>query len=153
LAGTATGVPKARTGPVEAIRALRVARHGAVKARTAALNQLHGLIAAAPEPVRALLAGHIGAALLQRCTQLTVDASRLADPAEASKAALAAIAARCRDSVQMSSGPRWYLSPGASVDFLWDRGTCHRRTELAVPPDAVGTCCGLVAVAQRQAVG
>jgi len=46
LAGTATGAPKTRTGPVEAIRALRVARRGAVKARTAALNQLHGLIAA-----------------------------------------------------------------------------------------------------------
>src|SRR4051794_33228455 len=53
LAGTATGAPKTRTGPVEAIRALRVARRGAVKARTAALNQLHGLLASAPEPLRA----------------------------------------------------------------------------------------------------
>ena len=44
LSGHATGVPKTRTGPVEAIRALRVARRGAVKARTAALNQLHGLL-------------------------------------------------------------------------------------------------------------
>jgi transposase len=93
-AGTATGVPKARTGPIEAIRALRVARHGAVKARTAALNQLHALITAAPEPVRAQLAGHTGAALLTRCTQLTADPTRLADPTEATKAALAAIATR-----------------------------------------------------------
>lgn len=34
LSGQATGTPKTRTGPVEAIRALRVARRGAVKART-----------------------------------------------------------------------------------------------------------------------
>jgi transposase len=56
LAGTASGAPKARTGPVEAIRALRVARRGAVKARTAALNQLHGLLVSAPEQLRADLA-------------------------------------------------------------------------------------------------
>jgi transposase len=48
LSGQASGTPKTRTGPVEAIRALRVTRAGAVKARTAALNQLHGLITAAP---------------------------------------------------------------------------------------------------------
>ena len=92
-AGTATGIPKTRTGPVEAIRALQVARRGAVKARTAALNQLHGLITAAPEPIRAQLA-HTGTALLNRCTQLPVDTTRLADPAEATKAALAAVATR-----------------------------------------------------------
>ena len=39
LAGTAAGNPKTRIGPVEAIRALQVARRGAVKARTAALNR------------------------------------------------------------------------------------------------------------------
>ena len=44
LSGQATASPKTRTGPVEAIRALRVARNGAVKARTAAINQLHGLL-------------------------------------------------------------------------------------------------------------
>jgi transposase len=36
LAGTATTVPKTADGPVEAIRALRVARLGAIKAKTAA---------------------------------------------------------------------------------------------------------------------
>jgi transposase len=94
LSGTAAGTPKTRTGPVEAIRALRVARRGAVKARTAALNQLHGLIIAAPEPVRASLAGLSSAALLRRCAQLAPDETRLADPAEATRAALAAVAAR-----------------------------------------------------------
>ena len=38
LAGTASGAPKLADGPIEAIRMLRVARNGAVKARTAALE-------------------------------------------------------------------------------------------------------------------
>src|SRR5690606_10883273 len=51
LSGQAAGAPKTRIGPVEAIRALRVARSGAIKARTAAFNQLHGLIITAPQPL------------------------------------------------------------------------------------------------------
>jgi transposase len=42
---------------VEALRQLRVARAGAVKARTAAANQLHSLCDTAPDQVRAHLAG------------------------------------------------------------------------------------------------
>lgn len=45
---------------------LRVLRHGAVKAWTAAHDQLHGLIVSAPEPLRADLAGRRGAALEHR---------------------------------------------------------------------------------------
>lgn len=55
LAGDATVTPKAGTGPIEALRQLRVARGGAMKARTAAANQLHSLIDTAPDPVRAQL--------------------------------------------------------------------------------------------------
>src|SRR4029450_5496079 len=55
LAGEATVTPKTGTGPVEALRPLRVARAGAMKARTAAANQLHSLIDTAPERVRAQL--------------------------------------------------------------------------------------------------
>jgi transposase len=94
LAGTATAVPKSRTGPVEAIRALRVARSGAVKARTAAWNQLHALVTAAPEALRAQLRGLTGGALLHHCRALTVDEARLHDPVEATKAALGTVAAR-----------------------------------------------------------
>jgi transposase len=94
LCGQANGTPKTRTGPVEAIRALRVARRGAVKARTAALNQLHGLLASAPQHLRDDLAGATGTALVARCTALNIDDTRLSDPGEATKAALAAIAGR-----------------------------------------------------------
>lgn len=53
LNGDASATPKAGDGPVEALRQLRVARAGAIKARTAAANQLHSLIDTAPEALRA----------------------------------------------------------------------------------------------------
>ena len=55
LNGEATTIPKTGDGPVEALRQLRVARAGAMKARIAAANQLHSLIDTAPEAVRAQL--------------------------------------------------------------------------------------------------
>ncbi|MGC5022201.1 IS110 family transposase [Micromonospora sp. DT47] len=94
LAGTAMGTPKTRTGPVEAIRALRVARRGAVKARTAALNQMRGLVAAAPEPLRARLTKLSAAVLVRRCTSLTYDPTKLHEPEHATAAALAGLARR-----------------------------------------------------------
>ena len=57
LAGQATATPKAGTGPVESLRQLRVARSGAMKARTAAANQIHSLCDTAPDAIRAQLAG------------------------------------------------------------------------------------------------
>ena len=57
LSGEASGMPKSRDGAVESIRALQVARAGAVKARTQAGNQLRDLILTAPEPLREQLAG------------------------------------------------------------------------------------------------
>ncbi|MCU1671264.1 MAG: family transposase [Blastococcus sp.] len=94
LAGTASGAPKTRTGPVEAIRALRVARRGAVKARTAALNQTHGLLVSAPEALRAELTGLTTTELVARCAGFRIDPARLLEPTVATKAALRAIARR-----------------------------------------------------------
>jgi transposase len=94
LSGEASGVPKTHGGPVEAIRALRVARRGAVKARTAALNQLHGLLVTAPAPLRESLAGLSSKMLVRRCAGFRIDDSRLADPTTATKAALRAVARR-----------------------------------------------------------
>jgi hypothetical protein len=55
LNGDATGTPKTRTGQVEAIRALRVARRSALKARSQAGNQLHSLVVTAPDELRGQL--------------------------------------------------------------------------------------------------
>jgi transposase len=51
--GEASARPKDRTGNVEAIRALRVARRSASKARNDALNQMRALLVTGPEELRA----------------------------------------------------------------------------------------------------
>jgi len=92
LNGEAAGVPKSRDGAVESVRMLRVARCGAVKARTQAGNQLRDLIVTAPDKVRQQLAG------LPRARQVQVAARfrprDLADPCEGAKAAMACLARR-----------------------------------------------------------
>jgi transposase len=57
VSGRAKTVPKAQTGAVEAIRQLRIARRGAMRSRTRALNQLAALIDTAPDELRRELRG------------------------------------------------------------------------------------------------
>jgi transposase len=52
LSGAASVLPKLRNGRVEAIRALRVARSSAVKARSQATNQIKSLIVTGPAQLR-----------------------------------------------------------------------------------------------------
>jgi transposase len=94
LAETATAIPKSRSGPVEAIRLIRTTRTSAVKARQAAINQMHGLLVSAPEELRQSLAGARRAALVTRCARLRADQARVADPAVAARIALRALASR-----------------------------------------------------------
>src|SRR3981189_2137189 len=89
LAGTATVAPKLADGPIEAIRALRIARLGAIKAKTAATTALRGMIVTAPEPLRAQLpAGGLPHKVIGACLRLRPDATKLGDPTQATKAAL-----------------------------------------------------------------
>jgi transposase len=92
LAGRATGTPKTRDGSVEAIRALRVARRSALKARTQAASQLHALVFAAPDELRGRLRDLNLKDLVAVCA-----ASRpgdCLDPVEATRHALRSIARR-----------------------------------------------------------
>src|SRR5215203_4915019 len=92
LAGEATVTPKAGTGPVEALRQLRVARAGAMKARTAAANQMHSLTDTAPEELRARLRGLTTLGRARLCARLRpVD---VMEPCSAAKVALRAVASR-----------------------------------------------------------
>jgi transposase len=96
MAGTASGEPKGADGAAESLRALRVARRSAVKARTQAANQLHALLSTAPEELREglrkLPTKHLAAKAARfRC------AADLADPAAATKFALRSVARRYRD--------------------------------------------------------
>jgi transposase len=68
--GRASGTPKTRTGDVESVRVLRVARTGAVRARAKALTQLKSLIITAPDTLRAQLTGLDGARLIETCARL-----------------------------------------------------------------------------------
>ena len=110
--GRASGTPKTRTGDVESVRVLRVARTGAVRARAKAVTQLKALIITAPAPLRAQLEGLDGTRLVTTCARLrpTRDPApapspfakrkprpgRLVDPTAATKRTLASIASRAQ---------------------------------------------------------
>jgi transposase len=92
LNGEASGAPKAGDGAVESLRTLQVARRGAVKASTQAANQLRDLLVTAPEELRARLAPLATEKRVALAARFRP--GDLRDPAEATKAALAAIARR-----------------------------------------------------------
>jgi transposase len=108
--GRATATPKSRTGDVESVRALRVARNGAIRARAKALTQLKALIVTAPAELRSQLNGLDGVELIGTCARLRPARDepaarsprsrsphrpgRLIDPTAATKRALASIANR-----------------------------------------------------------
>jgi len=111
LSGRASGTPKTRTGTVEMIRTLRVARSGAVKAKAVTWNQLKALIKTVPDELRERLRGLDGAALLDNCAGLRAargpapehgpHAKRrrpgvLVDPSAACKRSLSVLARRIR---------------------------------------------------------
>ncbi|WTW96022.1 IS110 family transposase [Streptomycetaceae bacterium NBC_01309] len=93
LSGRAGGTPKARTGIVEAIRALRVVRKSAVKARTQTINQIRTLIVTAPSAVRDKLRGLATRELVDSLAR-SRPAGDSADPACAVRTALRRLARR-----------------------------------------------------------
>jgi len=98
LSGTATAVPKQSSGIVEAIRQLRVVRVGALKARTAALQQLDDLVITAPEQLRReLRSGRTLKARAALCLKLRPDIERIHEPAQAAKLALRSLARRIQE--------------------------------------------------------
>lgn len=94
LAGFATSVPKAGTGLVECLRMTRSVRSSAVKASTAAMNQLRALVVTAPADLRERLDGLSAPALVDRCCALRPGEGT--DPEAVAKRCLSALARRCR---------------------------------------------------------
>jgi transposase len=92
LAGVAATTPKTRDGQVEMIRVLRVARRGALKARVAAAEQLHGVLYSAPEELRQPLLGLKTKALVSSCAAMRP--GPLTSPTAATKTALRTLARR-----------------------------------------------------------
>ena len=124
LAGNASGAPKLATGPIEAIRMLRVARSGAVKAKTAAMNTLIGMLVTAPEPLRGQLRDLSTVDLIAACMRLRPDLEHLADPVNATKSALRSVAARaytldneCRTLKQQLAALTAAVAPATTAVF------------------------------------
>jgi len=86
-------VPKVRDGKVEAIRAIRVARSSAVKARTQATNQLKALIVTGSPGFREQLRHLSTSLIIAHCARLRPSPD-LGDPEQATKTALRRLARR-----------------------------------------------------------
>ena len=91
--GEATGQPRGNHGPTESLRAIRVARNGAVKARHAAINQLKALLVTAPETIRHHLAGLTTTQLAATTAHYRPD-TNLCDPTTGTKTAMRSIGQR-----------------------------------------------------------
>jgi hypothetical protein len=78
LSGKATAVPKAGDAGVEMVRALKIAKQTAIKARTQAVNAVKGLVVMAPDPIREQLRHLKTPALVRTCSAYRVD--RASDP-------------------------------------------------------------------------
>jgi transposase len=70
LGRVSTAIPKAKSGIIEVIRTLRVARTSAVKSRTNAFNTLWGVMIGAPSPLRDELVVLTKRTLVNRCQGL-----------------------------------------------------------------------------------
>lgn len=128
LSGAASGTPKLRDGQVEAIRALRVVRRSAVKARTQAMNQLRALLLTGPAELREQLRQLSPTELIATCARLR-PAADLSDPEQAVKTAVRRLARRhqhlseeVRDAdlelgpLVAAAGPRLLALQGVGVD-------------------------------------
>ncbi len=91
-AGEASGTPKAQDGTVEMLRALRVARHSAVKARTQTINAIKALLVTAPTELREQLATLPTTALIRQAA--TLEPGTLATPTAATMLAVGGLARR-----------------------------------------------------------
>ena len=131
-------MPKSRDGAAEAIRALRVARAGAVKARTQAGNQLRDLILTAPEQVRRQLAG----LPCQRQVDVAVRfrPQNLSNPAVGARAAMASVARRHRDLTteiaRLDAAFEELVTHAAPAGFLAKQGVATRVAAPCWPPSA-----------------
>jgi hypothetical protein len=106
------GQPKAGDGQVEMIRALRLARRSAMKARTQAANQPHALVVTAPDGLRNRLRTLSTADLVTRAAAFrpVLRGGALASPMAATKLAMKLIAARYQK-LGWSRPPRRTSSP------------------------------------------
>ena len=95
LEGRTRAIPKAKDGPVECLRIVRSGRASAIKARTAAINQIKALLVSAPDKIRAKYRAMATPALIT-ALQRTGPTGHLADPEYVTLLTLKALAVRCQ---------------------------------------------------------
>ena len=127
LAGTATATPKSHTGIVEAIRSLHAARRGAVKARTAAINQFKAAIINAPTQLREQLSALTHRRQLDTATHFRP--GDLTEPTHATKQALRALARR------ISFLDTEITTANTDLKTLTDTAAPHLVAEPGIGPD------------------
>jgi transposase len=79
LANTGVATPKTKSGPIEVIRTLRVARASAIRSRTQAFNNLFGTMIGAPSEVRDDLVELTKRTFVNRCLALEPETEDLLD--------------------------------------------------------------------------
>ncbi len=94
LARVRTGIPKDRTGKVEALRNLRVARRSAVDQRADRTRRIKTLLVTAPDELRERLRHLTDRQLLRTCAALRPETTRAGEPEQAAKIALRTLARR-----------------------------------------------------------
>jgi transposase len=90
--GRATATPKAGDAGIELVRAVKIAKQTAIKARTQAVNAVKGLIVMAPDPIREQLRHLSTPNLVRTCSAYRVDGA--SDPASATKLSLRSLCRR-----------------------------------------------------------
>lgn len=132
VAETATGTPKERDGFVQTVRMIRATRRSAVKARKAALQQIHGLLWSAPEDLREKLSQYDRAALVTRCARLRICAASGDDAALAARRMLRRLARR----VQLLD--QEIAQANAELDAILQEKTPHLLAMTGVGTEAAG---------------
>jgi transposase len=94
LAGRRVVTPKSRTGMVESLRVLRIARTSAVKSRRLALQLLRAQIISAPEELRDQLRNLTRMQLIRTIAAWRPDTEAFRDPVAATRIALKSLARR-----------------------------------------------------------
>ncbi len=108
---------------MESLRLLWTARRGAIKARTQAANQLHGLIVTAPDGLRERLRDLTIAQLVRRAVRWRI--GRTNGPSEAARLAIRAVARRYLDLMREVKELDAQLQPlvrGVAPDLLAAKG-------------------------------
>lgn len=128
LNGEASGQPKSGDGAAESIRALLVARRGAVKGCTQAGNQLRDLIVTAPQMLKEKLAGLSAPERIKVAARFRP--GDLTSPAEAAKAAMASVARRHQaltaEIAQLDTALQALVEHAAPAGFLTKTGVGTR---------------------------